>query len=289
MHQYISSPKRTIGILSAYGIRLRKGLGQNYIIDTNTIKKIVAAADIRKGEAVLEIGSGIGSLTEILLQEGAGKVICIEIDKKVSEAFRATLAGALEEGKIELITKDAMDIDLGSLSSEYGINKMVSNLPYKIAAPLMLKILRGAPQIKTTLVTIQKDIADRILASKGDKDYSAYTVKSDLLADHRACFKVSRNCFMPKPFVDSVVLETSRKGLPPIFKTAGQVDRYFDLVNSAFRHRRKKLLNSLAASEAYKARLERITGLLKDLDKDFSVRAEDLSPGDYIYIFKNLE
>ena len=288
MQQYISSPKRTAGILSGYGIRLKKSLGQNYIIDTNSIKKMVSLAGINKGETVLEIGSGIGSLTEILLESGAGRVICIEIDRKVSEAFLDIFSKEIEKGKVDLIGKDAMEVDYDSLSEKYNINKMVSNLPYKIAAPLIIKILRDAPGISRLWVTIQKDIADRILAHKGDKNYSSYTVKSNLLAYYRAVFKVSRSCFIPKPFVDSVVLEAVRKKLPEGFKDESDVDGFFDLVNSAFLHRRKKLLNSLAISEKYRARLETITGLLKKMEKGPGVRAEDLILEEYVHIYNNL-
>lgn len=289
MQQYISSPKITAQILSDYGIRLRKSLGQNYMIDTNSIKKMVSLAGIKKDETVLEIGSGIGSLTEILLESGAGKVICVEIDKKVSEVFRELFSEEFKTGKVELIISDAMDLDYNKLSSEYGIKKTVSNLPYKIAAPLMLKMLREAHGIDGFWVTIQKDIADRMLAGKGDKNYSSYTVKANLLAEYRSSFKVSRNCFTPRPFVDSVVVEASRKELPEFFKNDEDIERFFDLVNNSFLHRRKKLLNSLSLNARYKERLEIIKGLLRDLDQDLSARAEDLALEDYIYIYKNLK
>lgn len=287
MQQYISSPKRTSEILSQYGIRLKKGLGQNYMIDTNSIKKIVSLAGIEKGEAILEIGSGIGSLTEILLEAGAGKVICIEIDKRVSGAFRDLFNRQIDEGRVELIIIDAMDIDYGDLYSEYNIKKMVSNLPYKIAAPLMLKILLETLEVGEFWATIQKDIADRMLAKRGDKNYSSYTVKSNLLAEYKSSFKVSRNCFIPKPFVDSVVLEGRRKSLPEGFIDQ-DIQDFFNLVNNAFLHRRKKLLNSLSLNVSYGTILDRIKELLQELGKSSGVRAEDLTLEDFIYIYKNI-
>ncbi len=288
MQQYISSPKRTSEILSDYGIRLRKRLGQNYMIDTNSIKKLVSLADIVPGETILEIGSGIGSLTEILLKSGAGKVICIEIDRKVSEAFKDIFSDEIKRGRIELKTIDAMDIDYGKLAKRYNIGKMLSNLPYKIAAPLMLKILREAPAIKHFWVTIQKDIAERLMAKTDDKNYSSYTIKSNLLADYRLCFKISRNCFIPRPFVDSVVTGVSRRTLPEGFSGNNDIEKFFGLVNNSFIHRRKKLLNSLALSNDYRIKLDKIAGLLPEIGKNTEVRAQNLSLDDYIFLFKNI-
>jgi 16S rRNA (adenine1518-N6/adenine1519-N6)-dimethyltransferase len=288
MQQYISSPKRTAEILSDYGIRLRKRLGQNYMIDTNSIKKLVSLADIVPGETILEIGSGIGSLTEILLKSGAGRVICIEIDRKVSEAFRDIFSDEIKKGRIELIMGDAMDIEYSRFTSEHNIEKMLSNLPYKIAAPLMLKMLREAPGIKYFWVTIQKDIAERLLAKTGDKNYSSYTIKSNLLADYRPCFKISRNCFIPKPFVDSVVIRVSRRILPEGFSCNNDIEKFFGLVNSSFIHRRKKLLNSLALSKDYRRELDKIAGLLPGIGKNTEVRPQNLSLEDYIFLFKNI-
>ena len=289
MQQYISSPKRTSEILSDYGIRLRKRFGQNYMIDTNSIKKLVSLADIVSGETILEIGSGIGSLTDILLKSGAGKVICIEIDRKVSGAFKDIFSDEIKRGRIELRTIDAMDIDYGKLAEEYNIEKMLSSLPYKIAAPLILRILREAPAIKHFWVTIQKDIADRLMAKTGDRSYSSYTVKSNLLANYRICFKISRNCFIPKPFVDSVVIEVSRRIFPEGFRGNNDIEKFFDLVNSSFIHRRKKLLNSLALSNDYRIKLDKIAGLLLEIGKNTEVRAQNLSLEDYIFIFKNIQ
>ena len=151
----------------------------------------------------------------------------------------------------------------------------------------MLNILLEAPGVEKFWVTIQKDIADRMLARKGDKNYSSYTVKSNLLAEYKSCFKVSRNCFIPKPFVDSVVLEAKRKNLPENFESR-DIQEFFNLANSGFLHRRKKLLNSLSLDAKYSEVLDRIKELLKDLDKDPGVRSEDLTLQDFVYIYKNI-
>lgn len=288
MGQYISSPKTTSEILSAHGIRLRKRLGQNYMIDTNSIKKMVSLAKIIPDETILEIGSGIGSLTEILFESGAGKVVCIEIDKKIADIFKGIFSDDIKKGRIRLMVEDAMDIDYKMIAADHHIAKMVSNLPYKIAAPLILKILRETPDIKQFYITIQKDIADRLLAKVGDKNYSSYTVKANLLAQYVSEFKISRNCFMPKPFVDSAVVGVRYRVLPEGFNSDDDIERFFSLVNNCFLHRRKKLLNSLALSKDHKMKLDKITGLLPEIGKSIKVRAQDLSLKDYIFIFNNL-
>ncbi|MCJ7472995.1 MAG: 16S rRNA (adenine(1518)-N(6)/adenine(1519)-N(6))-dimethyltransferase RsmA [Actinobacteria bacterium] len=288
MKNYISSPGKTTIILSDNNIRLRKSLGQNYIIDTNSVKKMVSITQISGEDVILEIGCGIGSLTEVLLENGPAKIICIEVDRKVSEVFRNIFHESMENGQVELIAEDAMDIDYGKLSSTHNINKMISNLPYKIAAPLILKILRETEKITQFWMTIQKDIAVRLTAKPGDKNYSSYTVKSNTLACYRSCFNISRNCFLPKPFVDSSVIEVTRKKIPEELRVGGGIERFFDLVNASFAHRRKMLLNSLSKSKDFSQKLDSISELLPEIGKNKEVRAEELSLEDYIFLYKNL-
>lgn len=289
MKNYISSPSKTTKILADNNIRLRKSLGQNYIIDTNSVKKMVSITRVSREDIILEIGCGIGSLTEILLENGPAKIICIEVDRKVAEVFRNIFHEKIEDGTIELIIEDAMDIDYGRLSSTHNINKMVSNLPYKIAAPLVLKILRESEKISQSWMTIQKDIADRLTAEPGDKNYSSYTVKSNTLACYRSCFKISRNCFLPKPFVDSSVIEVIRRKIPEELRAEGGIERFFDLVNASFAHRRKMLLNSLSKSKDFSQKLDSIAKLLPEIGKNKEVRAEELSLEDYIFLYDNLQ
>jgi len=174
MHSYISSPGKTTEILKRYRIKLSKKLGQNFLIDTNNAKKIVSHADVSSSDVVLEIGSGIGSLTEILLSK-AKMVVCIEIDKLLAKVFEDIFQENIG-GKVRLICSDALKLDYTDIAAKYGVNKVVSNLPYSIAAPLVLKILLESEDIKKMFITIQKDIALRMLASVGDKNYSSYTV-----------------------------------------------------------------------------------------------------------------
>ncbi|OFW48842.1 MAG: ribosomal RNA small subunit methyltransferase A [Actinobacteria bacterium RBG_13_35_12] len=286
MSSYISSPSRTAQILKYYGIKLKKSLGQNFLIDTNSAKKIVKYAGVNSHDIVLEIGSGIGSLTEILKGE-AKKVVCIEIDKRLVKVFEDIFKDSSKE-KIQLIQADALKLDYAFIADKYKITKVVSNLPYSIAAHLLLKILTETEDIKEFFVTIQKDIAARLLASVGDKNYSSYNLKSNFLADFNYCFQISRNCFFPRPFIDSVVVEVNRKDTKTLVGKNFSTGDFFDFLNSCFLHRRKKLVNSLSLSDRYCHKLELIIKLLSEIGKSKDVRAEELYLKDYIFLFKEL-
>jgi 16S rRNA (adenine1518-N6/adenine1519-N6)-dimethyltransferase len=286
MSTYISSPSRTVQILKHYGIKLKKSLGQNFLIDTNSAKKIVKYAGVNSRDIVLEIGSGIGSLTEILTGE-AKKVVCIEIDKRLVKVFEDIFKDSTNK-KIQLIEADALKLDYASIAGKYKITKVVSNLPYSIAAHLLLKILTETEDIKKLFVTIQKDIAVRLLASAGDKNYSSYTLKSNFLADFKYCFQISRNCFFPRPFIDSAVIEISRKDTGILADKNFSTENFFDFLNSCFLHRRKKLINSLSLSDRYCQKLELIIKLLSEIGKSKDVRAEELDLKDYIFLFNEL-
>lgn len=290
MHShYISSPGNTARILSEYNIRLRKRLGQNFLIDTNSAKKIIKCAEVNSGDIILEIGSGIGSLTEVILAS-AKKVVCIELDKSLIKAFKGIFGEKQKDNlKLELINEDAMKLDYEDVATRYGISKVVSNLPYSIAATLLLKILLEAESIKKLFLTIQKDIAGRLLASPGDKNYSSYTVKAQFLASFKYCFQISRNCFYPKPFVDSVVIEVNRKENKLARSPDFVIRDFFDFVNSCFLHRRKKMINSLFSRDSrYCDKEELILKLLTGINKKRDARAEELSLDDYIYLYKKL-
>ena len=298
MSAYISSPVRTDSIIRKYKIGLKKSLGQNFLVDTNIAKKIASKANISPEDIILEIGSGIGSLTEVLLPL-SNKIICIEIDRLIAKAFKDIFTERLGK-EIEFIEGDALKLDYCKLSEEYKINKIVSNLPYKIAAPLLIKILIEATGIDRLFVTIQKDIADRVLASPGDKNYSLYTVKSNFLASYNVCFQISRNCFRPKPFVDSTFIEIIRKDGSDLSKELigiqGEIENknkvvidFFKFIDDCFSNRRKKIINSLiSSSKKYLDKKVLIIKLLNEINKDENIRAEELKLEDFIFLYKNI-
>jgi len=298
MSAYISSPIRTDSIIRKYKIGLKKSLGQNFLVDTNIAKKIASKANISPEDIILEIGSGIGSLTEVLLPL-SNKIICIEIDRLIAKAFKDIFTERLGK-EIELIEGDALKLDYCKLSKEYKINKIVSNLPYKIAAPLLIRILIEATGIDRLFVTIQKDIADRVLASPGDKNYSLYTVKANFLASYNVCFQISRNCFRPKPFVDSTFVEIIRKDSSALSKKLidiqGRIKNknkavidFFKFIDDCFSNRRKKIINSLiSSSKKYLDKKVLIIKLLNEINKGENVRAEELKLEDFIFLYKNI-
>lgn len=284
---YISSPSKTAEILNLHNIRLKKSLGQNFLIDTNILKKIAMAAELKPEDIVLEIGSGIGSLTEIMLPQ-IKKIICIEVDNRLVQAFKEIFRSCLSS-QIDLIESDAMKLDYRELKIRTGVTKVVSNLPYKIAAPLILKIMLEAPEIEHYCLTIQRDIADRLTAKKGDKNYSSYAVKANFLADFKILFPVSRSCFIPVPFVDSVVVKAGRKTSK---KTADiNTPDFFGFVEDCFLHRRKKLVNSLLTSDEHKYvdKINLIIKMLHGIGKDKNLRAEDLRLEDFLFLYRSLK
>jgi len=309
---YISTPTQTMQILKQYNLHLKKTYGQNFLIDTNVLKKIVKFSDVKKDDVVLEVGSGIGSLTEILLKN-VKKIICIELDRNIAAAFKEIFKTKLSR-KIILINDDAMKIDYDKVCNKYDINKFVSNLPYKIAAPLILKILSQTKKIDDFFITIQKDIADRILAKPKDKNYNAFTVKLNYYAYFVKSFPISRVCFYPKPFVDSVTIHLKRKenllpsevinkikknkiknkyiladednsnSLENIIENF--TNNFFKFVEDCFSHRRKKLINSLMFSnDYYKNNHEKLLSDLESLGFNKDIRPEELSLEDYIKLF----
>jgi len=267
MNSYISSPSKTAALLEKYNIRLKKAYGQNFLIDTNVLKKITTYAHINESDHILEVGSGIGSLTEVMLARGP-EIICVEIDQRIIKIFREIFDSQIDR-KVTLIEKDAMKLNYADISNKFAINKFVSNLPYKIAAPLILKVFCQAPSVSEAYLTIQKDIADRITASSGDKNYSSYSVKANYIADFEICFYISRNCFLPRPNVDSAFIKAKRK----VF---------------GFAHRRKKLINSLQKDPDYQDKVDVVADLLESMGQDHSIRAEELSLDQYLVLFRRL-
>lgn len=318
MPSYVSSPSVTMQIINKYKINLKRRWGQNFLIDTNIAKKIARYANLRKDDILLEVGSGIGGLTQILLPK-VKKVVCVELDNLLVEVFKDIFCEQIGK-KIELIHNDALKIDYLELGALYNINKMVSNLPYNIASPLILKILLESESINSLVVTIQKDIADRLISPPGSKDYNAYTVKANFLADFNVLFLISRNCFVPRPNVDSAVVKITKKDYRHLVKglleelekelegleetkeieKAGDIESignirkviidFFKFVDICFLHRRKKLVNTLIRSSSeYKEKEKLILELLSCMGKDKNVRAEELSLANYIFLYKNLQ
>ena len=241
----IATPTRTRTILNEYGHRMRKSLGQNFLIDGNIIENIIEGAGVTVEDTVLEIGPGIGSMTEIL-SEKAKKVIAVEIDKNLIPILEKTLE---HRDNIEIIHQDILKLDLEKLQKEKGLEtgfKVVANLPYYVTTPIIMSLLEGNAPIHSITVMIQKEVADRILASKDCKVYGALTVACNLYADVREVLSVPPTVFLPRPKVSSTVITFTPKANQ---LTTGERKLLFGIVKDAFGKRRKTLLNSLSSGD----------------------------------------
>ncbi len=267
----IGTPAKTIQILNEAGIHLTKRLGQHFLIDQNILKKIILAAKVKSDDIVLEIGPGIGSLTEHLLATKA-QVIAVEYDKKFLGILNDNFACL---PNLHLIAKDAMKLALSDLP--LSPNKVVSNLPYNISAPLVVKLLEEFPSIQEMVVMVQREMAMRMVAKPGSKDYGHLSLKIEFHAAAKILFGVPRTVFLPSPKVDSAVVKLTRLVKPKV-----HVDDYkglFDLIGAVFGQRRKTLSNALYSAGIEK---DRLSSALKMVGIDPKARGETLSLAEFV-------
>lgn len=276
----LTSPAVVRELLASEGLHPRHSLGQNFLVDANVLRIITEAALIAHFDTVVEVGPGLGALTQALV-EHAGRVYAIESDPRMVEILTRELHYARN---LVVVTADVMSYDVAGLWKEEpseGV-KMVSNLPYQVAATLLVDWLRAYDWLMEYTVMIQREVADRILAEPGGKEYSSATVKIQYRAEASRVANVSRNSFYPKPRVDSAVLRLVRKapGRAPGAAPADD-EAFFDrIVTAAFAQRRKKLANSVAAGiEGLTP--QQVALALADLGISPSARAEELSPAEY--------
>ena len=228
-------------IMEQHDLKPSKSLGQNFVVDPNTILKIIRAANIEKHQQILEIGPGLGSLTSQL--STTSKVVAIELDRYLIPALEEVLNHFGERENVEIIHQDAMKIDWKEFfSHRQGIWKMVANLPYNIATPLLVTLLENAPEIQSIFVMVQLEVGERFAASPKSKAYGIPSVKAQYWAETKVLGKVSPNVFLPIPKVDSAILQIIRKPSPPEVNYTN----FSRLIQTAFQHRRKMIRKSLS-------------------------------------------
>ena len=236
----IASVQRTNEILNKYGLRAKKGYGQNFIIDSNIVENIALKSECEDA-CVIEIGPGIGALTQMLCIH-AKHVVAYEIDTKLLEVLSDTLS---EYDNVEIINEDFLNVDLdsvvASLKKKYGRVVVCANLPYYITTPILFKIFEANNQVDCITVMMQKEVADRFSASVNSKYYNALSVISQYLYDIKTIIKISRNIFNPKPNVDSAVVQFKIHDRANI----SDVNAFFELVKACFKQRRKTIYNNL--------------------------------------------
>lgn len=272
-HSRLASPSATIAVLQRYGLYTRKALGQHFLVDDNVIGRILEHADIRPGDIVLEVGPGIGTLTWALLEAGA-RVVAVEYD----ERLLLPLADIAESHpSLSVLHADAVSVPVEKLVATGQPRALVANLPYGVAATVILRFFDEIPSLERAVVMVQAEVADRIAANTGTKAYGAYTVKLGMLTRVTARFAVSRSCFMPPPRVDSAVIRLDRVAIgatPEVLKAAARV------ADAAFSQRRKILKNSLAAGLGLP--VSEVEQILREASVDPSRRAEDLAVAEYL-------
>lgn len=242
----LTSPRVVKSILDKHGFHFTKSLGQNFLIDDNILKKIVEAANLSKDDRILEIGPGIGTLTREL-GTLAHKVVAVEIDQRLIPILQETLAGF---DNVSVIQGDILKIDLVELvhnSFDGKPFKVVANLPYYITTPIIMGILERGLPFESITVLIQKEVAQRMVASPGSKEYGALSVAVQYYTIPRSVAKVPASVFMPPPKVDSMIVTMERRKEPPVFVEDRKL--FFDVVHASFAKRRKTLLNNLISAK----------------------------------------
>lgn len=272
--QKIATVEGTKAVISKYPFAFQKKFGQNFLIDPHVLDKIIASANITKEDCVIEIGPGIGSVTQALL-ENAGKVISIEIDDQLIPILTEQFG---HNEHFKLIHKDCLKVDLKKLIEEESPGrkvKVVANLPYYITTPIIMTLLENELPIESITVMVQKEVADRLASKPGSKQYGAITVSVNYYADSYLVANVPRNCFMPRPNVDSAVIKLTLHDEPEV--KVGNIKQMFKIIKAAFLLRRKTLLNTLAAHGDLGLEKDKLKELLDASGIGAQTRGETLS------------
>jgi 16S rRNA (adenine1518-N6/adenine1519-N6)-dimethyltransferase len=276
------SPSQVREVLDRHGFTFSKGLGQNFLIDGNIVRKIVKSADIGKDDYVLEIGPGMGTLTEELALN-AKKVIAVEID----ERLRPVLAETLDPyDNVEVVYGDVLKLPLREIIEDKCNGqpvKVVANLPYYVTTPIIGRLIEEELPLVSISVMVQKEVADRMVARPHTKDYGSLTLFVGFYTEPQIMMKVPKTVFMPQPKIDSSVIRLNvRKELPDTNR-----DSYFKLVRAAFSKRRKILINALS-TYGLEADKEELREALKRAAIEETVRGEDLEMDDYVRLAREL-
>lgn len=274
-------PSKLSEVLSKYGFRFTKSLGQNFLIDGNIVRKIADAAEVNEDDNILEIGPGVGTMTEELALR-AKKVVAIEIDEKLRELHKETL----NIDNVKVIYGDFLDLDLKKLTEEEFGNepfKVVANLPYYVTTPIIEKLILAKVNLISITVMVQKEVAKRLAAEPGNKDYGSLSVFINYYTDCKYKFQVPSSVFMPKPNVDSAVVNLKMKEREEL-----DTDFLFKIVRAAFTTRRKTLVNSFSNSKLPYTK-DDIKRALELSGIDGSRRAETLTLEEFIILSVNFK
>ena len=267
----LGNPQNTIEILQKYHFTFQKKFGQNFLIDTHVLDKIIRSAEITKEDMVLEIGPGIGTMTQYLA-EAAGKVVAVEIDRNLIPILSETLK---DYDNVRIINEDVLKVDIRKLAEEENEGrpiKVVANLPYYITTPIIMGLFENQVPVECITVMVQKEVAQRMQTGPGSKDYGALSLAVQYYADPYIVANVPPNCFMPRPKVGSAVIRLTRHAVPPVEVEDEKL--MFSVIRAAFNQRRKTLYNGLKNSGEFEEEI--IREAIEQLGKGANVRGETL-------------
>lgn len=282
----LGNPQNTIEVLQKYQFTFQKRFGQNFLIDSRVLDKIIRAADITKDDMVLEIGPGIGTMTQYLA-EAARKVIAVEIDRNLIPILSDTLDGY---ENVDIINEDILKVDIEKLTREENDGrpiKVVANLPYYITTPIIMGLFESHVPVESITVMVQKEVAERMHTGPGNKDYGALSLAVQYYAEPYIVANVPPNCFMPRPKVGSAVIRLTRHAKPPV---EVQDERLmFDIIRASFNQRRKTLVNGLNNSDKLNIPRETIVEAMEQLGKGVGVRGESLTLEEFAKLSNYIE
>lgn len=282
----IANPKNTIAVLKKYDFVFQKRFGQNFLIDQHVLNKIINAAAITKEDTVLEIGPGIGSMTQYLL-ENAGHVIAVEIDKALIPILSDTLK---DYDNFTLINEDILKLDINRIVKEHNGGKpikVVANLPYYITTPIIMGLFESNVPIDNITVMVQKEVALRMQAAPGTKDYGALSLAVQFYSDPYIVANVPPNCFMPRPNVASSVIKLDLYEEPEV--KVNNEEHLFKLIRASFNQRRKTLANGIKNFQGLNYSREEVVSALNNLGIREDVRGEALSLQEFAALSDELE
>ena len=270
----LGNPQNTIAVLQKYNFVFQKKFGQNFLIDTHVLDKIIGSAEITKDDFVLEIGPGIGTMTQYLAC-AAGKVAAVEIDKALIPILEDTLDGY---DNVQVINEDVLKVDIAELAKRENEGKpikVVANLPYYITTPIIMGLFESHVPIDSITVMVQKEVADRMQSGPGTKDYGALSLAVQYYAEPYVVANVPPNCFMPRPKVGSAVIRLTKYKDAPIKVTNEKL--LFQLIRASFNQRRKTLQNGIKNFGGLNFSKEQVAQALEEMELPASVRGEALT------------
>ena len=272
---HLGNPTNTIAVLNRYGFSFQKKFGQNFLIDENVVEKIVRDAGVTKDDFVLEIGPGIGTMTQILC-ENAREVVAVEIDDKLIPILMEDTLSWYDN--VTVIHEDILKLDIVKLANERNGGKpikVVANLPYYITTPIIMGLFESHVPLDSITIMVQKEVADRMQVGPGTKDYGALSLAVQYYAKPQILLNVPASCFMPRPNVDSAVIQLTRYDKPPV--EVADEHLMFRLIRASFNQRRKTMTNSVGNSPELSVSKEQMAAALEKCGLSATVRGEALT------------